>query len=129
MKICHCKNAQLLCPVSTAWVLPTWSASYRNVSIDFEYVGKGARSTSMAVISVNFAEVRKLKGLSAPGAIESFNPSYIPGLDGLCGVAIIGVMLYHYGRTAGGHLGVDIFFTISGFLQVFCFGNGRLNKK
>ena len=70
----------------------------------------------MSLISVNFAEVRKPKGQSVPRAFESLNLSYMPGLDGLRGVAIIGVMLYHYGRTAGGYLGVDIFFTISGYL-------------
>ncbi len=42
------------------------------------------------------------------------------GLDGLKGIALIAIVLYHcdQGVLPGGFLGVDVFFTISGFLIV-----------
>jgi len=43
---------------------------------------------------------------------------YIPGLDGIRAVAVLGVLLYHGDLTwmQGGFLGVDVFFVLSGFL-------------
>ena len=46
------------------------------------------------------------------------NMGYVPGLDGVRALAVIGVLLYH-GNSAwlpGGFLGVDVFFVLSGFL-------------
>ena len=47
-----------------------------------------------------------------------FKLGYIPELDGLRGVAILGVMFFHANAPflKGGYLGVDIFFVLSGFL-------------
>jgi peptidoglycan/LPS O-acetylase OafA/YrhL len=39
-----------------------------------------------------------------------------PALDGLRGVAIVGVLAFHTGHLPGGFLGVDLFFALSGYL-------------
>jgi len=41
---------------------------------------------------------------------------YVPGLDGLRGAAVAGVLLFHGGHLQGGYLGVDLFFVLSGYL-------------
>jgi peptidoglycan/LPS O-acetylase OafA/YrhL len=41
---------------------------------------------------------------------------YVPGLDGLRGIAVAGVLLFHGGHLQGGYLGVDLVFVLSGYL-------------
>jgi peptidoglycan/LPS O-acetylase OafA/YrhL len=68
----------------------------------------------MVSLSGELSYVRPLRPVQ-PVAQRS-RMRHVPALDGLRGVAVLGVVAHHLGYLRGGFLGVDLFFVLSGYL-------------
>ncbi len=59
---------------------------------------------------------RSAAPVGAPARGRPIVFGYVPALDGLRALSVLGVMLYHGGSLTGGFLTIDVFFVLSGFL-------------
>jgi peptidoglycan/LPS O-acetylase OafA/YrhL len=87
------------------------TASYLNATVDAE-VGKVITRNATANPQAKAPRPYKQNQTNLK------NPSYRADIDGLRAVAILPVILFHFGLgyTPGGFVGVDVFFVISGYL-------------
>jgi peptidoglycan/LPS O-acetylase OafA/YrhL len=57
-----------------------------------------------------------VSGRADDGYVGRTTLRHMPALDGLRGLAVAAVLVFHAGHLTGGYLGVDLFFVLSGFL-------------
>jgi peptidoglycan/LPS O-acetylase OafA/YrhL len=100
----------------TCWVLDT--------SVESVQAWIGSPFHGLSADDANLAFLHLRNGLRAVIAHTGYRDRgvqkfrYHPALDGIRGVAVLAAIAYHdnYGWMAGGFLGVDMFFVLSGFL-------------
>ena len=60
----------------------------------------------------------KRRGVPAANAVvargRAISFGFVPALDGLRALSVLGVMMYHGGALTGGFLTIDVFFVLSG---------------
>ncbi|MGB3829352.1 MAG: acyltransferase family protein [Ornithinimicrobium sp.] len=93
------------------------------------------RSALPTMTSAQSPPRKRPRGPRGPVGIRP-RPGHIHGLDGLRGIAIIAVLVYHFTPSVmpGGFLGVDMFLVVSGFLITTLLlrelhDHGRLNLR
>src|SRR5688572_17506819 len=64
------------------------------------------------------ARVTSDRGMARPHLTQAAQFGYQPALDGVRGIAVTLVLLFHagFGWMSGGYVGVSVFFTLSGYL-------------